>query len=66
MVLIAATFSVHGDTALIIAVGLGLYLLSNILFALGFASTNPVSLAAWTPAGVSWALGPLMFHLKDG
>jgi lipopolysaccharide export system permease protein len=67
MVLIAATFSLHGGTALMIAVGLGLYLLSNIFFALGLASTIPVSLAAWTPTGVSWALGAsMLLHLENG
>jgi lipopolysaccharide export LptBFGC system permease protein LptF len=67
MVLIAATFSLRGDTALMIAVGLGFYLLSNIFFALGLASIIPASLAAWTPTGVSSALGPsMLFHPKDG
>lgn len=75
MVLIAATFSLRmqrrGGTALMIAGGLAsgflLYLLSNVIFALGLASTIPVSLAAWTPTGVSWALGAsMLLHLEDG
>jgi lipopolysaccharide export system permease protein len=75
MVLIAATFSLRmqrrGGTGLMIAGGLSsgfvLYLLSNVIFALGLASTIPVSLAAWTPTGVSWALGAsMLLHLEDG
>jgi lipopolysaccharide export system permease protein len=75
MVLIAATFSLRmqrrGGTALMIACGIGsgflLYLLSNVIFALGLAATIPVSLAAWTPTGVSWALGAsMLLHLEDG
>ena len=75
MVLIAATFSLRmqrrGGTTLMIAGGITsgflLYLLSNVIFALGLASTIPVSLAAWTPTGVSWALGAsLLLHLEDG
>jgi lipopolysaccharide export system permease protein len=75
MVLIAATFSLRmqrrGGTTLMIAGGIAsgftLYLLSNVIFALGLASTIPVSLAAWTPTGVSWALGAsMLLHLEDG
>ncbi len=75
MVLIAATFSLRmqrrGGTTLMIAGGIIsgflLYLLSNIIFALGLAATIPVSLAAWTPTGVSWLLGAsLLLHLEDG
>jgi lipopolysaccharide export system permease protein len=75
MVLIAATFSLRmqrrGGTTLMIAGGIVsgflLYLLSNVIFALGLAATVPVSLAAWTPTGVSWLLGAsLLLHLEDG
>jgi lipopolysaccharide export system permease protein len=75
MVLIAATFSLRmqrrGGTTLMIAggivSGLLLYLLSNMVFALGLASTIPVALAAWTPPGVSWLLGAsMLLHLEDG
>jgi lipopolysaccharide export system permease protein len=75
MVLIAATFSLRmqrrGGTTLMIAGGIisgfVLYLLSNVIFALGLAATIPVSLAAWTPTGVSWLLGAsLLLHLEDG
>jgi lipopolysaccharide export system permease protein len=75
MVLIAATFSLRmqrrGGTALMItagiASGLSLFLLSNLVFALGLAAAIPVALAAWTPPGVSWLLGAsLLLHLEDG
>jgi lipopolysaccharide export system permease protein len=75
MVLIAATFSLRmqrrGGTTLMIAAGVAsgfmLYLLSNVVFALGLSSTIPVNLAAWTPAGVSWLMGTsLLLYLEDG
>lgn len=75
MVLIAATFSLRmqrrGGTSLMIAAGVAsgflLYLLSNVVFALGQSATIPVNLAAWTPAGVSWLLGTsLLLYLEDG
>jgi lipopolysaccharide export system permease protein len=75
MVLLAATFSLRmqrrGGTALMIGGGIAsgflLYLLSNLVFALGLASTIPVSLAAWAPTGVSWLLGAsMLLHLEDG
>jgi lipopolysaccharide export system permease protein len=75
MVLVAAAFSLRmqrrGGTTLMIAggivVGFLLYFLSNVMFALGFSSTIPVLMAAWTPAGVSWLLGAsMLLHLEDG
>jgi lipopolysaccharide export system permease protein len=75
MVLIAATFSLRmqrrGGTSLMIAAGVAsgftLYLLSNVVFALGQSAAIPVNLAAWTPAGVSWLLGTsLLLYLEDG
>ena len=75
MVLIAATFSLRmqrrGGTTLMIAAGVAsgftLFLLSNVVFALGQSATIPVNLAAWTPAGVSWLLGTtLLLYLEDG
>ncbi len=75
MVLIAAVFSLRmqrrgGTTAMLIggvAAGFMLYFLSDIVFALGASSTIPVSLAAWTPAGVSTLLGmTFLLHLEDG
>ena len=75
MVLIAATFSLRmqrrGGTTMMIAGGVAsgflLYLLSDVVFALGLSSAIPVALAAWTPTGVSWLLGSsLLLHLEDG
>ena len=75
MVLIAAPFSLRmhrrGGVSLMIASGIAsgfvLYLLSNVVFALGLSATIPVDLAAWTPAGVSLLTGAsLLLHLEDG
>ena len=75
MVLVAATFSLRmqrrGGTTLMIGAGIVsgflLYLLSVVVFALGLAATIPVSLAAWTPTGISWLLGAsMLLHLEDG
>jgi lipopolysaccharide export system permease protein len=75
MVLIAASFSLRmqrrgGVTMMIaggVAAGFALYFLSDVVFALGLSATIPVSLAAWTPAGVSCLLGAsLLLHLEDG
>ncbi len=75
MVLIAATFSLRltrrgGTLTLGIAgviTGLLLFLLSNLVQALGLGASLPVVLAAWTPAGVSLLLGAAMLlHLEDG
>lgn len=75
MVLVAASFSLRmqrrGGTTLMITGGIAsgflLYFLSDVVFALGLSSTIPVSLAAWTPAGVSWLLGAsMLLHLEDG
>jgi len=75
MVLIAATFSLRmqrrGGTTLMIAGGVAsgflLYFLSDVVFALGLSSTIPVTLAAWTPAGICLLIGTtLLLHLEDG
>jgi lipopolysaccharide export system permease protein len=75
MVLIAATFSLrltrHGYAGILIVggvfVGLVLYVISDIVLALGLAGSVPAALAAWTPAGVSTLLGAAtLFHLEDG
>ena len=75
MVLIAASFSLRmqrrGGASIMItggvAAGFALYFLSDVVFALGLSATIPVSLAAWTPAGVSCLLGAsLLLHLEDG
>ncbi|HXP30963.1 MAG TPA: LPS export ABC transporter permease LptG [Stellaceae bacterium] len=75
IVLIGASFSLRmqrrgGATLMIaggIASGFALYFLSDVVFALGLSATIPLSLAAWTPAGVSCLLGvTLLLHLEDG
>ena len=75
MVLIAATFSLRltrrGGTGLLIVGGLVagflLYVMSDVVYALGLSGNIPVVLAAWTPAGVSSLLGlAMLFHLEDG
>ncbi len=75
MVVIAASFSLRmqrrGGTGMMIAAGVGsgfvLYFLSDVVFALGLSATIPVSLAAWSPAGISCLLGvSLLLHLEDG
>jgi len=75
MVLIAATFSLRmhrrGGTMLMLAAGVGtgfaLFFLNYLVIALGNSSTIPATLAAWTPAGVSWLVGvSFLLHLEDG
>lgn len=75
MVLLAATFSMRnqrrGKVTLVILAGVLtaflLYFLSNFVYALGLSGKLPVSLAAWTPSGVSTLLGlALLLHLEDG
>jgi len=75
MVVIAASFSLRmqrrGGTGMMIAAGVGagfiLYFMSDVVFALGLSATIPVSLAAWSPAGISCLLGvSLLLHLEDG
>ena len=75
MVLVAATFSLRmqrrGGATLMIVCGVVsgflLYFLSDIVFALGLSAKLPVTLAAWTPAGVSLIFGvSMLLHLEDG
>ncbi|HJU15637.1 MAG TPA: LPS export ABC transporter permease LptG [Stellaceae bacterium] len=75
LVLVAAAFSLRrerrgGTTMMIVggvATGFLLYFLSDIVFALGLSAKVPVTLAAWTPAGVSMILGAsMLLHLEDG
>ncbi len=75
MVLIAAIFSLRlqrrgGATLMIIggvASGFALYVLSDIVFALGLSAKVPVTLAAWTPTGVCLIFGAsMLLHLEDG
>ena len=75
MVLVASTFSLRmqrrGGTTLMIvggvAAGFLLYVLSDIVFALGISAKIPVVLAAWTPTGISLIFGAsMLLHLEDG
>ena len=75
MVLVAATFSLRmqrrgGATLMIVggvASGFLLYFVSDIVFALGLSTKIPVTLAAWTPTGVSLIFGAsMLLHLEDG
>jgi lipopolysaccharide export system permease protein len=75
MVLIAATFTLRytqqGGGAFVIGAGVLtgfiLYLFTDIVFALGLSDSIPVTLAAWTPAGVATLLGlATLLHLEDG
>lgn len=75
MVLIAATFSFQAtrraSTSYMILGGIMcgflLYLLTNVVHALGLATGLPVPLAAWMPAGVSIMLGiTALLHMEDG
>jgi lipopolysaccharide export system permease protein len=75
MVLIAAIFSLRmqrrgGATLMVIggvASGFILFVVSNIVFALGISDKVPVALAAWTPTGVSLIFGTsTLLHLEDG
>lgn len=75
MVLIAATFSIRASrrssTAFMVLGGIMcgflLYLMTNVVHAVGLATGLPVSLAAWMPAGVSVMLGvTALLHLEDG
>jgi lipopolysaccharide export system permease protein len=75
MVLVAAIFSLRmqrrgGTTIMIVggvASGFVLFVVSNIVFALGISATVPVALAAWTPTAVSLIFGAsILLHLEDG
>jgi lipopolysaccharide export system permease protein len=75
MVLVAATFSLRmhrrgGATLMIVGgvvSGFLLYFLSDVVFALGLSDKVPVTLAAWTPTGVSLTFGiSMLLHLEDG
>lgn len=75
MVLLAAIFSLrqhrHGGVAATIAVGVltgfAVFVLSNLIFAVGLAGTLPVTIAAWTPALIILMLGAAsLLHLEDG
>lgn len=75
MVLIAATFTLRqsrrGGTIFVVSggvlTGFILYFFSNMVFALGLSDSIPVTLAAWTPSGVTTLLGlAMLLHLEDG
>lgn len=75
MILIAATFSLRltrkGGTLMLgmagVLTGVLLFLLSNLVQALGLGASLPVLLAAWAPTGISLMLGATMLlHLEDG
>jgi lipopolysaccharide export system permease protein len=75
MVLVAAVFSLRmqrrgGATMMIVggvASGFVLFIVSNLVFALGISADVPVALAAWTPTGVSLIFGvSSLLHLEDG
>ena len=75
MVLIAATFSLgaarRGFSGLLIAggvfAGFLLYVVSDVVLALGLSGAIPVVLAAWAPATISTLLGiAAIFQFEDG
>lgn len=75
MVLLAAIFSLRqhrrGGVAVTIALGVltgfSVFVVSNLVFALGLAGTLPVAIAAWTPAVIILMLGVAsLLHLEDG
>ena len=75
MVLIAATFTLRharrGGTTFVVATGVlagfVFYLFSDLVLALGLSDSIPVTLAAWTPSGVTTLLGlAMLLHMEDG
>ncbi|MEM7442307.1 MAG: LPS export ABC transporter permease LptG [Pseudomonadota bacterium] len=76
MILFAAAFSLRVNTrrgggTLMVLAGLttafSLFVLNDVVFALGLAETIPTVLAAWTPAGVSMLIAiATLLHMEDG
>ncbi len=75
MVMIAASFSMRlsrrGGAPLLIGAGVlttfVLFILTEVVHAIGLGGGVPVILAAWTPAGVSLLAGvALLMHMEDG
>ena len=75
MIMIAATFSLRltrrGGILLLAGAGVlvsfFVFLLTNVVQALGLGASVPVILAAWTPAGVCLLAGlTMLLHLEDG
>jgi lipopolysaccharide export system permease protein len=76
MVLFAAAFTLRTNqrrgsgltmTVAGIATALGIFVLSDIVTALGLAQSIPIILAAWAPAGIGVLISlGLLLHLEDG
>ncbi len=75
MILLAATFSLRqhrgGGVAMMVLAGVLtgflIYVISNVVFALGISGKIPVVLAGWAPAGASLILGvTTLLHMEDG
>lgn len=75
MVLFGAAFSLRqtrrGGTMIMIAAGIltgfVVFVMTDLILALGLSETIPVTLAAWTPAGISLLMGAAaLLHLEDG
>ena len=75
MVLVAAAFTVHINRrsgaffamAGGVLISFMLYILGDVVHALGLSTNVPTELAAWTPAGVTMMIGlALLLHLEDG
>jgi len=75
MILLAATFTLRharrgGGTFIVacgVLTGFVFYFFSDVVFALGLSDSIPVTLAAWTPSGVTTLLGlAMLLHLEDG
>ncbi len=75
MVLIAGTFSLrrsrYNNTGLMVAAGVFagfvVYVVSDVVTALGLSGNIPIALAAWMPTGLCTLLGvAMLFHLEDG
>ncbi len=50
-----------------VLMGFGIFILNDVIRALGLSEAIPVALAAWTPAGVVLLLGAAaLLHLEDG
>ncbi len=75
MVLVAAAFTlrVNRRSAAFYAIGGGivfsfaLYIMGDVVHALGLSTNVPTRLAAWTPAGVTLMVGvAMLLHFEDG
>ncbi|MBM3488221.1 MAG: LPS export ABC transporter permease LptG [Alphaproteobacteria bacterium] len=75
MILLAATMSLRptrrGGTSMLVVggilIGFAIFVVSDVVFALGASARVPVELAAWAPATIACLLGAAaVFHLEDG